>query len=80
MPTAEPKYIGKRVMDMCKNALLLKKVKKIIERDYCESKSAVVALDPEQIRLLHQGPSRAAVIDIEDPEDALKEEDQKVES
>ena len=80
LPTAEPKYIGKRVMSLCRNPLLLKKVKKIIEREYCESKSAVVNLYPEEIRLLHQGPQRAEVLDMEDPEDALLEERKKSEA
>ena len=67
-------------MGLCRNALLLNKVKKIIEREYCESKSAVVSLNPEEIRLLHQGPQRAEVVDMEDPEDALTEEKKQAEA
>ena len=36
LPTNVPKHIGKRIMNFCTKTLLLKKIKKIIEHDYCD--------------------------------------------
>jgi len=54
LPTHVPRYSGKMMRSFCNNTNLLKKVKRLIERDFCDQKKAVLSLGPEQIRLLHK--------------------------
>lgn len=43
-----------KLLDISCETSIIAKVKRIIERDYCEETKVVLTLQPDQIRFLHQ--------------------------
>lgn len=82
LPTHVPKYCGKMMRSYVHNLNLLKKVKRMTEREFCDQKKAVLNLGPEEIRLLHKFTNLTPVKKIEVPAkdvdaDAAKEGEAK---